>query len=398
MVTTFDQQAPPSAPPTVGGSGGQEGQFAVEIEHQVKKLANDAKQEGVPIVGHTLEGLDNVGDGGGGALDPFAQLFAAGFGWMIDSISFLREPIEQLDGDSAAVQTAVDSMKTVTENLTYVAHGHREDIPTLDDWQGEAAEAHRASMKLLHEEILSLGIVVEGLGTLTAVSGAMVITLRKIVRDLVATAIAAVVIIMGAAIAAAFWTMGASIAVGIAASIAAAIAVMIESARRITMLMDALGRQTGRMGELETIAENIATELERFEKAAGITPSESKDLTKQTAGSDPTNKTDGSGHRDGSGPEDGEGGLGAVEKPPPGTNDANPDYWEDLRDKADEKVKEFGDVVKNSHILDHEKIEEALAQKKEWERVRDDAEARARAAGRKLDEQELDQAKKELGE
>lgn len=254
---------------TNSSSGGQAGQFAVEVEHKIKQLSNEAKEEGVPIVGHTLEGLDNVGDGGGGALDPFAQLFASGFGWIIDSVSFLREPIDKLDGDASAVQTAVDAMKTITENLTYVAQGHREDIPSLDDWQGEAAEAHRASMKLLQEELIGLAKVVEGLGTLTAVSGAMVITLRKIVRELVATAIGSIIIILAAAVAAAFWTFGASIGVGIAASVAAAIAVMIESARRITMLQDALGRQADRMGELEGIAEDISDQLERFEKSTG---------------------------------------------------------------------------------------------------------------------------------
>lgn len=254
---------------TNSSSGGQAGQFAVEVEHKVKQLSNEAKEEGVPIVGHTLEGLDNVGDGGGGALDPFAQLFASGFGWIIDSVSFLREPIDKLDGDASAVQTAVDSMKTITENLNYVAQGHREDIPSLDDWQGEAAEAHRASMKLLQEELLGLSKVVEGLGTLAAVSGAMVITLRKIVRELVATAIGSIIIILIAAVAAAFWTFGASIGVGIAASVVAAMAVMVESARRITMLQEALGRQADRMGELEGIAEDISDQLERFEKSTG---------------------------------------------------------------------------------------------------------------------------------
>jgi hypothetical protein len=394
MVTTFDQQPPPSAPPEPGGSGstgGHEGQLAVGIEHQVKKLSNDAKQEGVPIVGHTLEGMDNVGDGGGQAADPFTQLFSSGFGWMIDSVGFLRDPIEKLDGDAAAVQTAVEAMKTVTGNLTYVAHGHREDLPTLADWQGDAAEAHRASMKLLHEELLCLSYVVEGLGTLTAVSGSMVITLRKIVRDLVATALGSIVIIMIAAVAAAVPTLGTSVAVGIAASVAAAVTVFVESMRRITMLLSALGRQTERMGELETIAEDIATQLERFEKAAGIAPSEDRDLTRKTDGSDLTK------HTDRSGSEGGEGTLGRIEKPPPGPSDTDPDYWDDLRDRADEKVGEFDDEVKLHLFGDREKLEEALERKEEWERIRDDAEAKAKAARSKLDEQELDQAKKELG-
>jgi uncharacterized protein YukE len=394
MVTTFDQQPPSIAPPVSGGSGrtgGQPGQFAVEIEHQVKKLENDAKQEGVPIVGHTLEGIDNVGDGGSQAPDPFTQLFTAGFGWMIDSVSFLRDPIEKLDGDAAAVQTAVDSMKAITENLTYVAHGHREDIPTLDDWQGDAAEAHRASMKLLHEELLSLARVVEGLGTLTAVSGSMVITLRKIVRDLVATAMGSIVIIMVAAVAAAVVTLGTSVMVGVAASVAVAMAVLIESTRRITMLLDALGRQTERMGELETIAEDIANELKRFEKAAGITPSEGGNLTKRTDGSDLTKQTDGSD------PQDGEGRLGKVEQPPPGPNDANPAYWNDLRDKADEKISELNDEAQRHILGDHTKLEELIKRKEEWERIRDEAEAKSEQASDTLDQQELDQAHKELG-
>jgi uncharacterized protein YukE len=385
MVTTI-------APPTSGSSGGDPGQFAVEIEHQVKQLENEAKQEGVPIVGHPLEGMDNVGDGGNQAPDPFVQLFAAGFGWMIDSVSFLRDPIEKLDGDAAAVQTAVDSMKTITENLTYVAHGHREDIPTLADWQGEAAEAHRASMKLLHEELLSLARVVEGLGTLTAVSGSMVITLRKIVRDLVATGMGSIVIIMVAAVAAAVVTMGTSVMVGVAASVAVAIAVLIESTRRITMLLDALGRQTERMGELETIAEDIADELKRFEKAAGITPSQRSELTRPAGGSDLK------AHTDRSQPGDGEGKLGKVQKPPSGPDDANPDYWNDLRDKADEKIKELDDQASPYLLRDPEKFAELMERRKEWEGVRDDAETKSQTAGWKRDEQELDEARTALGE
>jgi uncharacterized protein YukE len=380
MVTTIDQQPSAFAPAT---SGGQTGQFAVQIEHQIKKLENDAKQEGVPIVGHPLEGMDNVGDGGSLAPDPFTQLFTAGFGWLVDSVSFLRDPIEKLDGDAAAVQAAVDSMKTITENLIYVAHGHREDIPTLADWQGEAAAAHHASMTLLHEELRSLARVVEGLGTLTAVSGSMVITLRKIVRDLVATAMGSIVIIMVAAVAAAVVTLGTSVMVGVAASIAVAMAVLIESTRRITMLLDALGRQTERMGELETVAEDIANELTRFEKAAGITPSENRDLTK---------------HTDGIEPGDGKGKFGKVEKPSPGQHDADPDYWNDLRDKADEKIKELDDEASQYILGDHGKFAELINRRKEWEGIRDEAAAKSEDASDQLDQQELDQAHEKLGD
>jgi hypothetical protein len=391
MVTTTEEGAPPSAPPSSGGLGGQVGHFAVEIEHKVKQLSNEAKEEGVPIVGHTLEGLDNVGDGGGGALDPFAQLFTSGFGWIIDSVSFLREPIEKLDGDAAAVQTAVDAMRTITENLTYVAHGHREDIPSLDDWQGEAAEAYRTSMQLLHEEILSLGKVVEGLGTLTAVSGAMVITLRKIVRELVATAVGSICIIMAAAAAAAFFTFGASIGVGIAASVAAAIAVMVESTRRITMLKEALGRQTGRMGELEGIAEDITKNLERFEKTTG-----GSGTTKRLVPSRPNR---GEGGPSPTPTMTGEFTEAArpVEKPKDDPNEKNPQHWDDLRDRADDKAEESHEQFMREFFAgNREQAEEAHEQQKEWERIRDDAEARSEEASSKLEEDELEQAKKEF--
>lgn len=265
---------------TTPGAGGQDGQLAIEIEHQVEKLMNDAKQEGVPIVGHVLEGMDNVGDGGGTGGDPFTQLFASGFGWIIDTVGFLKDYVEKLDGDSAAVQTTVDSMKLVTENLTYVAQGHQEDIPSLADWEGDAGVAYKASMKLLREEIICLAHVVEGLGTLAAVSGSMVITLRKIVRDLIAVGLGTIVIVLAAAVAAAFWTFGTSVIVGIASSLAIAIGVGIEAARRITMLQEALGRQTERMGELETIAEDVADGLKRFEKST--TPHRSASNPDQT--------------------------------------------------------------------------------------------------------------------
>lgn len=310
-MTTFDTSPPASAPETPGGSdgsghtGGPEGQFAVEIEHQVNVLINEAKQEGVPIVGHVLEGMDNIGDGGGPPADPFAQLFSSGFGWMIDSVGFLRNAIDELDGDVAASQAAVDSMKEVSESLSFLARGHQADIASLQDWQGDAGEAFRASMKQLHQEFLGLMNVVQGLGTLTAVTISMVITLRKIVRDLVAAALGSIVIIMLAAAAAAVWTLGASIAVGVAASIAAAAVTAVESARRITMLKDALGRQTDRMGTLESIAEDIADALKRFEKAAGLPTTESPKGLDRRGGTGSLGKVD-EGGQGSSGP------LGAV--------------------------------------------------------------------------------------
>jgi uncharacterized protein YukE len=311
VVTTFETSPPPTAPETSGGSGGSgrtggpEGQFAIEIEHQVNVLIDEAKQEGVPIVGHVLEGMDNVGDGGGPPADPFAQLFSSGFGWMIDSVGFLRDAIDELDGDVAASQAAVDSMKQVSESLSFLARGHQADIASLQDWQGDAGDAFRASMKLLHEEILGLMHVVQGLGSLTAVTISMVITLRKIVRDLVAAALGAIVVIMLAAAAAAFWTLGASIAIGIGASIAAAAVTAVESARRITMLKDALGRQTDRMGTLESIAEDIADALKRFEKAAGLSTTESPKGLDPQGGKGPLGKVDESG-------QDSSGRLGAL--------------------------------------------------------------------------------------
>ncbi|WP_184920252.1 hypothetical protein [Saccharothrix ecbatanensis] len=332
MVTTFDTKPSASAPETSGGSGGSggtggpEGRFAIEIEHQVTLLSNEAKQEGVPIVGHVLEGMDNVGDGGGPVADPFAQFFSSGFGWMIDKVGFLRDAIDELDGDAAAGQTAVDSMKQASESLSFMARGHQADITSLQDWQGDAGEAYRASMKQLHEEILGLMHVVHGLGTLTAVTISMVITLRKIVRELVATVLGAIVIIMLAAVAAAVWTFGTSIAVGLAASMAAAAVTAVESARRITMLMDALGRQTERMVTLETIAEEIADSLKRYEKAAGLSTTQS-------------------------------------------SKDSDPQRWNSSRDKADE--------------------------------IGQDTSGRLGAvtpdARREFDQQELDQAKQELG-
>jgi len=416
MVTTFEQETPPSAPGVSGGSGstgGSAGQFAVEIEHQIKKLINDAKQEGVPIIGHVLEGMDNVGDGGGQAPDPFTQLFSSGFGWMIDSVGFLREPIDKLDGDAAAAQTAVDSMKHVTENLTFTARGHRDDLPTLADWQGEAADAFRASMELLGEEILSLARVVEGLGTLTAVSSSMVITLRKIVRDLVATALGSIVIIMIAAVAAAFVTLGTSVMAGVATSVAVAVGVMIESTRRITMLMDALGRQAERMGDLEAIAGDIADALKRFEEAAGLPSTDRKELTKNLGGSGPEN---GTGNQDKESTESAS--LGRItqpdEEPPedqpadsrPGQNDTDPDHWNGLRDKADEKLNGINDRIAELQLrsnfggLDSEQQRELAdleASRSEWEGVRDGAETRSEDASKKRDQQELDQAKSEIG-
>nr|WP_042194768.1 hypothetical protein [Kibdelosporangium sp. MJ126-NF4]CEL21541.1 hypothetical protein [Kibdelosporangium sp. MJ126-NF4]CTQ95892.1 hypothetical protein [Kibdelosporangium sp. MJ126-NF4] len=242
---------------------------ALGIESRVTKLENESKNEGVPIFGHVIEGMGNVGGSDTSTTDPVASLFSAGVGWLVDSIGFIREPIDKLQGNPAAIQADVDRLMKVAEDLKFLARDQRDDITSLQDWTGGAADAYRSSMKLLREEIAGLSKAVGGFGTLLAVSGGMVITLRQVVRDLIVNTISDLIPGAIAAIAMAFWTFGASIAIFIAAAVIAAVTTVIKCTRRIVMLKEALGRQVGRLGTLEEISGDIVTSLARFEKAVG---------------------------------------------------------------------------------------------------------------------------------
>lgn len=236
----------------------------------VSAITSDAESEGEKVVDVGLSALGVVTDTIGFAVDPFGAVLSAGVGWLLEHVSFLREPLDALLGNPDEINANLDTLKSAALEMHTIAEEHRQDLTSLDGWTGQAADAYRASMAQLSEELDSMGSTLDGTAAVVGISGMLVTTMRGIVFDIISSLIAE--LIKGAliAVASAVVSLGSSIAAyaGYAGARAAMTASKVAS--KISKLLGGLGRQAGRLGELARAMEKLADGLDRFAMAGDL--------------------------------------------------------------------------------------------------------------------------------
>jgi uncharacterized protein YukE len=236
----------------------------------VSSIQDDSQSEGEKVLDVSINAAGAIADTVAFAADPLAGLLTAGVGWLLEHVSFLREPLDMLLGNPDEIQANVDRLKTYAANVKETADAHKQDMTNFQDWTGQAADAFHDNMDRLGGELASLGLTVEGTATVVAVSGVLVTTLRGIVRDLIASLIAE--LIEGALIAAAsaVFTFGASIAGFIGYAVGRAAALGAKIAGKISKLIAGMARQGSRLAKLGEAMGELAKNLGRFAMIAGI--------------------------------------------------------------------------------------------------------------------------------
>jgi uncharacterized protein YukE len=226
---------------------------------------NDAAQ--IAVAGVTV-GLDVLGM----VLDPLGTVFAAGIGWLIEHIGFLREPLDLLMGDPDAVKANAALLQMEAVKFEGYAKEHDDALAAVAGWQGEAADKFRKSMRDLSEEIKSYGQIVSGASDTTINMGVAVAATRAVVRDIIATLIGGLIAGALAAVAAAFFTFGASIAGFIATAIGLAASTAAKIAKLISKLTGIVSRNSKRMADLSQYMADVSKRMERFADAARRNP------------------------------------------------------------------------------------------------------------------------------
>jgi uncharacterized protein YukE len=178
------------------------------------------------------------------------------------------------------VQATVDAIRAAAERLRELARGQWETLARPEGWTGTAADAYRASMDKLGDELGSLAEAVAVKGVVVENTGAMVQALREAVLHTVGQYSDSLV--PGAIQAYVFApvTFGASIAVFLGSVVGSATQLGSSIAAKMDDLNAALTRQVDRVKQLDGISDDIGREWERFESAAG---GETAAMTARTA-------------------------------------------------------------------------------------------------------------------
>ncbi|MEV6906318.1 hypothetical protein [Amycolatopsis sp. NPDC051071] len=140
--------------------------------------------------GDWAEGLANFANGVTGLVDlvadPIGTLAASAFGWIIEHVPFLREPLDWLVGD----QVALDNMIGTWENIGKELESVSEDLSKATDrdsanWSGDGATAYRNFAKNRADLYAGIASGANSIGTLVSVCKMILAVVRTIVRDLI---------------------------------------------------------------------------------------------------------------------------------------------------------------------------------------------------------------------
>ncbi|WP_410668129.1 WXG100 family type VII secretion target [Amycolatopsis sp. cmx-4-68] len=236
----------------------------------VDSITADSESEGERVLEVSISAAGAVVDTVGAAIDPLGAVLNAGVGWLLEHISFLREPLDALLGNPDEINANVDQLKSAAAEMHTLAQEHRDDLRSVAEWTGQAADAYRESLTKMAEELESLGKTLDGTAAVAGISGMLVCTLRGIVFGLISSVIAELIRDALIAAASAVVTFGGSIAAfcGVASARAAATASKI--AGKIGKLLEGFARQGGRLAKLLESMEKLTKGLDRFSTVGGL--------------------------------------------------------------------------------------------------------------------------------
>ncbi|WP_340685760.1 hypothetical protein LCL61_05065 [Amycolatopsis coloradensis] len=140
--------------------------------------------------GDWAEGLANFANGVTGladlVADPIGTLAASAFGWIIEHVPFLREPLDWLVGDQVALDNMIGTWENIGKELESVSDDLGKAVERESaNWTGEAADAYRAFAKNRADLYAGIASGASSIGTLVSVCKMILAVVRTIVRDLI---------------------------------------------------------------------------------------------------------------------------------------------------------------------------------------------------------------------
>jgi hypothetical protein len=128
----------------------------------------------------------------GAVMDPLQAVFAAGVGWLMEHVSFLREPLDKLMGDPKAIEGHAQSWKNIERRIYDATDFFVDEVNrSTAAWAAESAEAYRRCARGHAQSVQALGKIADGMSKATTIVGALVGVVRNTIRDIIAEVVGA---------------------------------------------------------------------------------------------------------------------------------------------------------------------------------------------------------------
>ncbi|SFR11834.1 hypothetical protein SAMN04488564_103675 [Lentzea waywayandensis] len=204
-------------------------------------------------------------------MDPLGSLATAGIGWLIEHLSFLREPLDWLAGNGDKIKAAVTTWNQVAADLQEI--GEQQDRAVkgeLPCWErGTAAEKFRQSQGELATEIAAVSKASTFVASEIAKAGTITAAIRGMIRDLIALFIWEVIRNAVIALASSWVSLGSSLAAFSAWAVGRGAAVLGKITQQLAKLVKLITRIMGRLKGLFGQLGDVLKRLGRFGKGGG---------------------------------------------------------------------------------------------------------------------------------
>ncbi|MEV6827173.1 hypothetical protein [Amycolatopsis sp. NPDC051102] len=184
------------------------------------------------------------------AMDPLAKLIAAGLGWLIEHVSFLKWPLDQVAGNPSEVTKVANELHKIGESLRNTGDELDKTLQaTITHWQGKGYDSFLKSINDRKGWIDANAKAADVAGYMVETTGALIGAVRSLLRDIITTILGDIISTMLIALALAIPTFGASIAVGVTKCVATVsvqvAAMMAKLAKVVAYAGRTLARLTG---------------------------------------------------------------------------------------------------------------------------------------------------------
>ncbi|PWK89453.1 hypothetical protein C8D88_102726 [Lentzea atacamensis] len=208
-------------------------------------------------------GLDALGV----FMDPVGALATAGIGWLIEHLSFLREPLDWLAGNGDKIKAAVGTWNQVSVAIAQIADEQNKAVQSqVGSWQEAAAERFRSNQSQLAVEMTAVSRSCAAVGEQVATAGTITAAVRGMLRDLVAMFIYEVIRNAIIALASSYVSLGSSIAAFSAWAVGRGAVVLGKITQQIAKLVKIVTRIAGRLKNLFAKLGDVLARLARFGK------------------------------------------------------------------------------------------------------------------------------------
>ncbi|WIV61261.1 WXG100 family type VII secretion target [Amycolatopsis nalaikhensis] len=239
----------------------------VQTEHG-GDLAAVSVELGINVISAALDTVAFV-------MDPLAKLIAAGLGWLIEHVSFLKWPLDQLAGNPGEVTKVANELHKIGESLRNTGTELDDTLKaTITQWQGQGHDSFVKSIGDRKGRIDAKAKAADVAGYMVETTGALIGAVRSLLRDIITTILGDIIATMLIALAMAAFTFGASIAVGVTKCVVTVSVQVVSMTAKLAKVLAYSGRTAARLDDLAKLLKTKANpghELTNLPRPSGKT-------------------------------------------------------------------------------------------------------------------------------